>query len=170
MDRAAMHFAIRHGIDLCGWCPKGGWAEDYPDPPGLLADYDFFLETPEEGPSQRTLRNMRDCDAILTIMPKECISRGTDLGLEEGIRLHKPMFTAGGEEDLPGLLAWLMTLPEELDLCIGGPRESEWKDAAGVTEDLLEAVFWACKASEREEPAEGPGAGKPYHIGMYGGK
>ncbi len=33
VDRAAMDFAREQGIPLCGWCPKGGWAEDYPDPP-----------------------------------------------------------------------------------------------------------------------------------------
>lgn len=39
VDRAALDFAIEHGIPYCGWCPKGDWAEDYPDPPGLLRDY-----------------------------------------------------------------------------------------------------------------------------------
>lgn len=38
VDRAAMDFARKWGIPLCGWCPKGGWAEDYPDPPGVLTD------------------------------------------------------------------------------------------------------------------------------------
>ena len=38
VDRAALDFAIEHNIPYCGWCPKGGWAEDYPDPPGLLRD------------------------------------------------------------------------------------------------------------------------------------
>ena len=28
VDRAAMDFAIQHGIPYCGWCLKGGWAED----------------------------------------------------------------------------------------------------------------------------------------------
>ena len=30
VDRAAMDFAREYGIPLCGWCPKNGWAEDYP--------------------------------------------------------------------------------------------------------------------------------------------
>ena len=35
VDRAALDFAIEHNIPYCGWCPKGGWAEDYPAPSGL---------------------------------------------------------------------------------------------------------------------------------------
>ena len=65
VDRAAMDFAREQGIPLCGWCPKGGWAEDYPNPPGVLLDYPELTETPSEGTEQRTKWNMRDCDAIL---------------------------------------------------------------------------------------------------------
>ena len=69
VDRAAMDFARERGIPLCGWCPKNGWAEDYPDPPGLLIDYPELTETPSDDTAQRTKWNMRDCDAILTIIP-----------------------------------------------------------------------------------------------------
>lgn len=60
VDRAAMDFAIEHGIPYCGWCPKGGWAEDYPDPPGLLRDYPELQETSSSGTEQRTKWNMRE--------------------------------------------------------------------------------------------------------------
>ena len=70
VDRAAMDFARECGLELCGWCPKGGWAEDYPEPPGLLRDYPELQETPSEGTEQRTRWNMRDADAILTIIPE----------------------------------------------------------------------------------------------------
>ena len=39
IDRAALDAAIEMGVDYGGWCPKGGWAEDFPKPPGLLARY-----------------------------------------------------------------------------------------------------------------------------------
>ena len=35
VDRAALDFARKHNMEICGWCPKGGWAEDYPVAPGL---------------------------------------------------------------------------------------------------------------------------------------
>jgi predicted Rossmann-fold nucleotide-binding protein len=69
VDRAAMDFAREYGIPLCGWCPKNGWAEDYPDSPGVLLDYPELTETPSDGTEQRTKWNMRDADAILTIIP-----------------------------------------------------------------------------------------------------
>lgn len=142
VDRAAMDVARKFNIEICGWCPKGGWAEDYPDPPGLIADYPELMETPSEGTSQRTMWNMRDADAILTIMPTGSReSKGTEIGVLEGEHLHKPMFTACGTEDVPGIVAWLNTLPDGLDLSVGGPRASECGDAYEVTVKILNEVF-----------------------------
>jgi hypothetical protein len=39
VDRAALDVAIAHAIPYGGWCPAEGWAEDLPEPPGLLARY-----------------------------------------------------------------------------------------------------------------------------------
>lgn len=154
-DRAAMDMALKYHIDICGWCPKGGWAEDYPFPPGILADYPQLTETPSAGTSQRTLWNMRDADAILTVMPEGTWSGGTDLGVREGIRLGKPMYTASGTEDLSGILAWLDTLPDALDLCIGGPRESECGNIYTLTSQILEMVFQNCLRSRPGGSGEG---------------
>lgn len=142
VDRAALDIARKNHIEICGWCPKGGWAEDLPSPPGLLADYPELQETPSAGTSQRTRWNMRDTDAILTIMPESSKeSKGTLVGLEEGILLQKPMFTARGLEDIPGILAWLETLPDNLDLCVGGPRASECQEAYQITAEILSGVL-----------------------------
>lgn len=140
-DRAAMDFAKETGIPLCGWCPKNGWAEDYPDTPGLLADYPELKETPSEGTEQRTKWNMRDCDAILTIIPDGAQpSPGTDIGLKEGEILRKPMCTASGPEEVPGIVRWLGNLPDGIELCIGGPRASECPDAYDVTMTILKGI------------------------------
>ena len=141
VDRAAMDFAREQNIPLCGWCPKNGWAEDYPDPPGLLADYPELTETPSEDSAQRTKWNMRDCDAILTIIPKNSKhSYGTEVGLQEGRLLGKPMYTAAGLEDVPEIVRWIKGLPDGTELCIGGPRESECNEAYDVAKAVLEAV------------------------------
>ena len=80
-----MDFAREQGITLVGWCPKDGWAEDYPNPPGMLQDYPELTETPSHGTEQRTKWNMRDCDVILTILPESSkTSPGTMVGVEEG--------------------------------------------------------------------------------------
>ena len=89
VDRAALDTARKFNIKICGWCPRGGWAEDCPEAPGILAEYPELKETPEVEPWQRTLWNMRDADAILTIVPEGSgASEGTDLGVQEGIRLR----------------------------------------------------------------------------------
>ena len=140
-DRAAMDFAREWGIPLCGWCPKGGWAEDYPDPPGVLSDYPELTETPSKDTAQRTKWNMRDSDAILTIIPANAEpSPGTDLGLAEGESLGKPMLTVKDAEDLPEIIRWLHELPEGIVLCIGGPRASECPEAYNVTKNVLDEI------------------------------
>ena len=55
--------------------------------------------------------------------------------------LQKPMFTASGAADAEAVIRWLDSLPDELDLSIGGPRASECLDAYEVTRTLLEAVL-----------------------------
>ena len=37
VDRAALDAAMECAVEYGGWCPRGGWAEDYAEPPGLLA-------------------------------------------------------------------------------------------------------------------------------------
>lgn len=142
VDRAAMDVAREFGASLCGWCPKGGWAEDYPAAPGLLADYPELTETPSEGTAQRTEWNMRDADAILTIMPEGSQpSPGTDVGLAAAEALGKPMLTVSGLDDVPRVLAWLSELPNGIELCIGGPRASECTTAYDTAKAILSAVF-----------------------------
>ena len=132
VDRAALDVARELNIEICGWCPRGGWAEDYTTPPGLLSDYPELTETPSAGTTQRTLWNMR-----------------TEVGVREGEHLQKPMFTASGIEDTEAVIRWLDSLPDELDLSIGGPRASECPNAYEVTRLLLIAVLSKIRAEEQ---------------------
>jgi hypothetical protein len=67
VDRAVLDVALARGIPYGGWCPKGGWAEDFPEPPGVLAKYPQLAETPLADPAQRTEWNVRDADACLIL-------------------------------------------------------------------------------------------------------
>lgn len=85
---------------------------------------------------------MRDADAILTIIPAgSARSEGTEVGIREAVCLQKPMLTAHGREDLSQIIAWLESLPDELDLAVGGPRASEcphaYEAARGLLTELL---------------------------------
>ena len=57
------------------------------------------------------------------------------------MHLQKPMFTAHGPEDISEIIAWLEGLPDDLDLCVGGPRASECPKAYEVTAEILEEVL-----------------------------
>src|SRR6202167_3351570 len=74
VDRAVLDVAEACGTNYGGWCPKGGWAEDFPQPPGLLARYPNLKQTPLADPAQRTEWNVRDADACMILID----AAGTD--------------------------------------------------------------------------------------------
>jgi hypothetical protein len=133
VDRAALDVAIERGMDWGGWCPKGGWAEDLTEPPGVLAKYDHLTETPLANPVQRTEWNVRDSDAALIIVDSKGLSSsvGTQRAHEWARKHGKPEFTAvvGDAKAATNAAAWLdeqrARFGRDLPLSIGGPRESE---------------------------------------------
>jgi hypothetical protein len=92
VDRAALDVAIEQGIPYRGWCPKGGWAEDRPSPPGVLALYAGLRETPEADPRQRTEWNVRDSDRLMVLVDRANlpVSKGTAFALACAKTLAKP--------------------------------------------------------------------------------
>ena len=137
VDRAALDAAIALDIAYRGWCPQGGWAEDFPAPPGLLELYPKLAETPLADPAQRTEWNVRDADACLIIVDVGGIdiSGGTTLARELAHRYRKPLFVVdlAAPDILKDASLWLRVQQArhraDLKLAIGGPRESE---AAGI--------------------------------------
>src|SRR5436190_21358059 len=73
-DRAALNFAIAHGIPHGGWCPKNRRAEDGPIP----AKYSLN-ETPSTHYAQRTEWNVRHSNATLIFTIKPTLTGGTRL-------------------------------------------------------------------------------------------
>ena len=149
VDRAALDAAIAHGIPYGGWCPRGGWAEDFPDPPGLLAKYPQLRETPLANPAQRTEWNVRDSDATLILVERAglAVSKGTGLAADAAARYRKPlaMIDLDAADAAARAIAWLdlqfARSGEGLQFGIGGPRESE---APGIYERaraLLDTLF-----------------------------
>jgi hypothetical protein len=133
VDRAVLDVALARGIPYGGWCPKGGWAEDFPEPPGVLAKYPQLAETPLADPAQRTEWNVRDADACLILVDVDglAVSRGTALARDQAAHYGKPLFISdlGAAEVGDCAAAWLgaqrATFGPDLALTIGGPRESE---------------------------------------------
>jgi hypothetical protein len=129
VDRAALDVAIELGLAYAGWCPRGGWAEDLPDPPGLLALYPALRETPDQDPRERTAWNVRDCYALLVLTDKAglSVSKGTSLAVACAKRLGRPhlILDLDADDTLAHAEAWLDEREDQLVLSIGGPRESE---------------------------------------------
>jgi len=129
VDRAALDAAIEKGLDYRGWCPKGGWAEDLAEPPGLLARYPHLRETPGADPAERTRRNVRDCDRLLVLTDSSgaTASKGTELAREHALTLGRPCLVL--DLDASGVVeharAFLEGGDRDMAVCIAGPRESE---------------------------------------------
>src|ERR1019366_99668 len=74
VDRAALDAAVLTGRPYEGWCPKGGWAEDFLRPPGLLTKYPHLMEIPSESPEQRTEWTVRDSAATVVFVRTQNIA------------------------------------------------------------------------------------------------
>jgi hypothetical protein len=149
VDRAALDAAIARDIAYRGWCPQGGWAEDFPAPPGLLEPYPKLTETPLADPAQRTEWNVRDADACLIIVDVGGIdvSGGTTLAQELAHRYRKPLFVADLEapDILKDASLWLRVQQArrgaDLKLAIGGPRESEVAGIYAKAKEFIETLL-----------------------------
>jgi len=133
VDRAVLDVAIERGLAYGGWCPRGGWAEDFPQPPGLRARYPGLSETPLADPAQRTAWNVRDAQACMILLDAGGLpaSRGTILARDVAARYAKPLAVLDlrGPGSLPDAACFLdrqrAAFGCDLSLAVGGPRESE---------------------------------------------
>jgi hypothetical protein len=136
VDRAAVDFALAHRIPYGGWVPQGGWAEDYPDAPGLLARYLEFRMTPSDHPDVRTTLNVRDSTASLIVRLGTTSSPGTGATLRAVAHFSRPLLEVDALDPLASsrLRAFLTGCPPPTILNVAGPRESE---SPGVYEATL---------------------------------
>lgn len=140
VDRAALDVAIAHGLPYGGWCPRGGWAEDHPEPPGLLARYPLLRETASTDPAERTRRNVADSDATLVLRAPEVASPGTDLTVATAHELGRPCLVSDGS-DADRVRAWLVGLGDGIVLNVAGPRESGQPGAYASARALLQTLL-----------------------------
>jgi Circularly permutated YpsA SLOG family len=162
VDRAALDVAIERGMSWGGWCPKGGWAEDLSDPPGLLNKYPGLRETPSSQPEQRTEWNVRDSDAVLIIANRKglTVSNGTRRAQEWADHYGKPLLIidAGQPDTAAQVARWLKAQRKRfgahMTLGIGGPRESEAPGIYESTRLLMASVL------DRPVQSKRPSGGK----------
>ncbi len=85
VDRAALDFALAHGIPHGGWCPRGRPAED-----GPIAPRYQLRETPEPDYAQRTFWNVRDSDGTVLLTVSPLLTGGSALTRDFAVALGKP--------------------------------------------------------------------------------
>jgi|SRR6185312_939495 len=122
-DRAALDFAIAHGIPHGGWCPLGRRAED-----GVLDPRYRLRETESKNYRQRTRRNVADSDATLILNLDE-LADGSLATRQFAERANKPVcVVALDADDLAAEVTrvdeWLAAHPIAV-LNVAGPRESK---------------------------------------------
>ena len=85
-DRAALDFALEHGIEIGGHVPKSRTAED-----GAISDrYPNLTETASENTAERTEKNVLDSDATL-IFSHGPLTGGSKLALVLTLTHKKPV-------------------------------------------------------------------------------
>jgi hypothetical protein len=159
VDRAALDAAIARGLAYGGWCPRGGWAEDFRHPPGVLEKYPLLRETPHADPAQRTAWNVRDADATMIVVDTGGVaaSRGTALARELAQEHRKPLLVIDLQVSsaVETAAAWLRALNGEhgggLVLGIGGPRESEGPGIYARAKDFIDAILHQAQVFPAEE-------------------
>lgn len=160
MDLAAFEAATACDLEISGWVPLDFTNEDGKG--GIPDRYRPYLwQTASTESAERTERNMREADGILTLLLGDVHSPGTQHGLDYAKQLGKTdeqlFFINLSAVDLLAeqrkVVDWLKR--GDIKKCaIGGPRESE---APGVQErayGFLLAVFE--QLQQRSTPALEP--------------
>ena len=139
-DRAALDFAIAHGLTHGGWCPRGRRAEDCSIAPQYL-----LRETPSTHYSQRTQWNVRDSDATVVFSIKPRLAGGTRLTFELARRLGKPVLQLSRDESdvaTAGQLLRAFVVDQEVrTLNVAGPRASQRPEIGAYVLEVLATAF-----------------------------
>lgn len=140
VDRGVLRFAAEAGLAYRGWTPAGGWAEDLPDPPGVLALYPGLRPTETADPRHRTSLNVEESDAVL-IIGDPAISPGTAWARTCAQRFEKPHRVISADAAAASVRGWLHEIPDLVALNVAGPRASEWPGADQRAFSLLGRIF-----------------------------
>lgn len=117
-DRAGLDWALRHGVDHGGWCPKARRCEEGRIPPEYL-----LSETPLAGYLQRTDWNVRDSDATVIFTLTDALDGGSKRTAEFAEKRGRPClhYRPGVH---PKFLAQFLARNRVTTLNVAGKRES----------------------------------------------
>lgn len=135
-DRAALDWAIEHGIPCGGWCPAGRTAED-----GVIPDRYPLKEVPEGGGYlKRTCANVEDSDATLIVSLTPGLSGGSLATRDFAQKRRRPWLHVHPDPEWKKRLKnWLHGIRIET-LNIAGPRASSEPEITAFTREVLDEI------------------------------
>jgi hypothetical protein len=134
-DQAALDWAIVHGVDHGGWCPKGRKSED-----GKIDPKYQLTETPTANYLERTEWNVRDSDATVVFTIASTLSGGSKKTLAFAQAMAKPCLHFHPRVHAKWLRSFIIKNNVTV-LNVAGPRASgEPGIAEFVTKSLDEAL------------------------------
>jgi hypothetical protein len=141
VDRAALDFALSHGINCGGWCPAGRLDEF-----GKIPDHYPVQELQSGDFTERTLQNVKDSDGTVVISPGE-LRAGTEQTVRFSIELKRPyqLIEASklSAEDAAELIVEFVSENKIGILNVAGPRQSEWPQGYDYAFRALSAFLMA---------------------------
>jgi len=139
VDRAALDFAIRHGYEHGGWCPRDRRAEDGPIPSAYV-----LRETDSFDYVERTGQNVMDSDATLIVAREEELSGGTAFTKACAEQHGRPLLIVCTRDDVSksaAALSKFLKRNKVRTLNVAGPRESQAPGIGRFVTTLLEAAL-----------------------------
>lgn len=136
VDRGALDFAIRAGIEHGGFCPKGRLSES-----GRIPDKYKLTETASSKYPGRTAKNVQTADGTL-ILSRGKPSGGTLLTVNFCNSFAKPRLVIDLNRPLDAGAFWSWVAAHGVKtLNVAGPRESKQSGIQKQTCRLLEELF-----------------------------
>jgi Circularly permutated YpsA SLOG family len=139
VDRAALDFAIRHGFEHGGWCPRGRLAED-----GVIPPIYRLRETDSADYDERTKQNVLDSDATLIVARERELSGGTAFTKELAIQHGRPVIVIREPEGIAKstvALSKFLKQNKVRTLNIAGPRETQAPGLGKFVRELLQVAL-----------------------------
>jgi hypothetical protein len=141
VDRAALDFAIQHGFEHGGWCPRGRLAED-----GIIPTIYRLRETDSAEYEERTQKNVLDSDATLIVARGRELSGGTAFTKTCAEQHGRPLLVIceqDGAVQGAAALAKFLKRNKVQTLNVAGPRESQAPGLGKFVRELLQAALGA---------------------------
>jgi hypothetical protein len=148
VDRAALDWAIEHGVQHGGYCPKDRRAEDGRIPPNYQ-----LTELPGASYFDPTARNVIESDGTLLITAEASLRAGLALTAISCRQHVKPLLHINrSEPNVAGQLSTFIEKHQILVLNIAGPRASWASGIEGFVRSILDELLRICPPSVGNAP------------------